>query len=412
MRRFVVASGAALVSTLVGITNSVVVVRLYEAVAAARFFQVASLAILVAVVGEAGLGNYAVHDSARFASDDERRRYVSAALQAGLRRGLVAAALAVPCGRLIFDFDVAACASAALATFGTVVGIVGQALLRGTGRDVLASFGGPVGATILTGAMLAVGSLDRSIDPVHLAAAGYAMVGLVTLGVLWRPATPEAAERQLFGVRRTLSVGVSNMFNAAGRQLDLWIAGLLLTGSAFNSYALAAKIAATVGVVSFAANQATAADVHRWVDRDAAAGRSIQRVQLAGLGVVIVAGIGATAVGPGLGRILFGSEITISRAVLATLFVGYTAWAVAGSTVLALVAAERADVIVRSSFVGLVGAVSLAAAVAALGGRAVAAAAFVPGWLGTMAVVSVLGARRALGFPTHVLAAPRSGTVR
>lgn len=406
MKKFVVASAAALGSTVIGVLNSIVVVRAWPELAAAEFFQIASLAILVAVVGEAGLGNYTVHDSARRRGTPDQQPFVNHALGVAARRGIPAGAAAAVLGHLAFGFGPEAAISAALATWATVIAIVAQSLFRGTGRDLLASLGGPVGATILSGATVAAGAIVQIVDPVHLAALGYVLTGVVSFLVLWRPAIEMSTPVDL-GLRRTARVGVGNVCNAAGRQLDVWIAGVLLTGATFNSYALSAKIAASVGVVAYAAKQASAADTFRWVGGDAEAGRSIRSVQR--LGLVVTLGISAICLvlAPPLGRLVYGPDIVLDRTVLAVLLAGYALTAFSGAAMLVLVAAERSDIVLTASVRALLGALVLSGTVAMAGGTALAAAAFVLGWLGLVALFAGRATHRSLGLPTFVSPAPR-----
>lgn len=396
------ASAAALGSTVIGVVNSIVVVRVWPDLAAAEFFQIASLAILVAVVGEAGLGNYAVHDVAKRRDTPEEQPYINLALRVAARRGVPAAAAAAALGHLVFGFGPGAAVSAAFATWSTVVAIVAQALFRGAGRDLLASLGGPVGATILSGFTVAVGAVLRVLEPVHLAALGYTLTGLASYVALWRPIHRSTATPTDVGLRRTAKVGVGNMCNAAGRQLDVWIAGVLLSGAAFNSYALAAKIAASVGVVAYAATQASAADTFRWVGGDAEAGRAIRGVQQLGLAVTVALSAICVALAPPLGKLIFGADILLDRAVLAVLLLGYVLTAFSGAAMLVLVAAERSDIVLAASITALLGALAISASVAIAGGTSLAAAAFVLGWLGLVALYSGRATQRKLGLATFV----------
>lgn len=407
MKKFLVASAAALGSTLIGVLNSIVVVRLWPDVAAAEFFQVASLAILVAVVGEAGLGNYAVHDSAKRRGTPDEQRYVNQALRVAARRGMPAAAAAALLGHVVFGFGPAAAGSAAVATWSTAVAIVAQSLFRGLGRDLLASLGGPVGATILSGVAVGVGAIARGLDPVHLAALGYTVTGVASYLALWRPTPHVPATPADLSLRRTTKVGVGNVCNAAGRQLDIWIAGVLLSGAAFNSYALATKIAASVGVVAYAARQASAADTFRWVGGDAEAGRSIRSVQLLGLTVTVVLSGVCIVLAPPLGTLVFGADIALDRGVLAVLLLGYVLTAFSGSAMIVLVAAERSDIVLTASLTALFGALVMSGTVAYAGGTSLAAAAFGLGWLGLVALYSGGATQRSLNLTTFVTPMPR-----
>ena len=387
---------------MIGVANSIVVVRVWPDLSAAEFFQIASLAILVAVVGEAGLGNYAVHDGAKRRDTPEEQPYINLALRVAARRGVPAAAAAAALGHLVFGFGPVAAFSAAFATWSTVVAIVAEALFRGAGRDVLASLGGPVGATILSGFTVAVGAVLRVLEPVHLAALGYTLTGLASYVALWRPTRRSTARPADVGLRRTARVGVGNMCNAAGRQLDVWIAGVFLTGAAFNSYALAAKIAASVGVVAYAATQASAADTFRWIGGDAEAGRSIRGVQQLGLAVTVALSATCVALAPPLGRLIFGADIVLDRTVLGVLLLGYVLTAFSGAAMLVLVAAERSDIVLAASITALLGALAISASVAIAGGTSLAAAAFVLGWLGLVALYSGHATQRKLGLATFV----------
>ncbi len=405
MKKFTLAYGAALASTVIGVANSILVVRAWSQDEAALYFQIASLAILVAVTGEAGLSSYALHDSARVSASTAEQLYVNRTLREAAARALPAGLLAFACGRIFFDFGVADGVWAGAATSGFVIAVVAQALFRGTGRDVVASVAGPVGATLASGVALAFGALTDIGAPIHLAAVGYAGVGVISAVLLWRPTgTPLGRRQEQLRVRRTYHIGLSNICNAAGRQLDVWIAGSLLAGAAFNSYALATKIAASVGIVSYAASQATATEVHRWVAGDSEAGRTIRRVYAIAFVAIGAVGISTIALAPTLGPLLFGDQIELSRSVLGILLLGYFLAATAGPAGMALVAADRAGLVLRASVRALLLAATVAALAAGLGGRGTVSALFVLTWLASAAILSAVEARRVLGLDLFVVA--------
>lgn len=402
MKRLLLAWGGTVFGTVFGFTNAIIVTREWAIEDAADFFLVPAIMISLATIADLGQGVLSVHDVARLHDDEsERQAYVNTVLSFAMRRGSVAGIAALVLAATWVQLSVPLAVAVGVTTLLTTLAIAGQPLLRGLDRLVIAPVGGAVGATIATGLFLIpIWLLRPGTAAVIATFCGYSLTGLVTVSLLARRSGRALADRTLIGFRRSRFAAGHNIANLAGRQVDTLIAGALLSAPLFTSYSVTTRLAAPLGLIAYAANQAIASDMHRIVDGDERAAADARRLHRWASVAAVAAGIIIVAIGPAVGDRVFGDSIEIRPEILALIVIGYVISVLAGSSAMLLSAADRTDHVLRAGVWGLCAAGVVAVVLVLSDALEWVAPAFLATWLTVTTVLSAEFARRQVGVTT------------
>ncbi len=396
MKRLLQAWGGTLLGTLAGLLNAIIVTRRWDPAEVADFFLVPVIMIALATISEFGLGVLAVHDVARIDAENDRQAYTNAVLATSARRAVPAGVIAGVVTFTAVDLDAASAVAVGVATILTALAIAGQPLLRGLDRRALASVAGPIAATLLTAlALVGVVVARPSVDPLWCALAGYSLAGAATVAVLVRPTNGQLDNRLLHAARSRFAAG-HNVANMAGRQVDTLLAGWFMTDALFTGYAVTIRMAAPLGLIAFAGNQAVARDMHQIVDHDDhAIGRARPIYRLTTIAATLGA-VGLVAFGSPAGRLVFGDDVVIRVGVLAIVAGGYFIAVLGGPASMLLAAGDRTRALLVASITALAVACVVVVALVAVGLSEWAAPAFVAAWLGVNTTLAARAARAEL----------------
>lgn len=396
-----VALVGALTGTGLGFATSVVVANFFSAAEVSAFFLIASLGVVGGTMADFGLANHVSYDIGGQDGVEKQRKLASAVVLAGLRRGMVALALVALVAVLVFGMELSDAAGAGLVALSTTILVGTQAILRGLGRDVPASFGGTILPTILLAAVVAgVVLVGRRSDLTLPVVSSYLAAAALALGLTPRSGEGRTRLPETLRLARTAPMAMYNVLNAASRQADLWLAALLLSDGGFASYAITTRIAAALGLITSASKQSLVPSIGGFVEHNRRDVRRVRKTTIAALLFLVVGSVTVGVLGPSVAGLVFRGQIDPDFGVFWILAGGYFAAAWAGPASASLVQQDRSSSVLRNGAVSGLVAVVAAVVVLIVFGPRVAVPTLAAVWIALAEILCARSCRKGLGLRT------------